>query len=133
MSDITRALNDLSAGRKDAAKDLFPLIYRELRAIAASYMRRERCGHTLVPTALVHEAYLKLINQTQIEWVDKRHFLATAALVMRRLLIDHARAKRASKRHKRAVPLDLAIDIGAPIRSLDALIDLDDALERLER
>jgi len=97
-NDPTQLLTDLTAGRKAAAAELAPLIYDDLRSIANRYFRAEFPGHTLQPTALVHEAFLHLIDQTRIEWQGRTHFKAVGATAMRRLLIDHARARRAQKR-----------------------------------
>lgn len=132
MKDVTQALKSLTAGNKDAVKELFPLVYKEFRIMAASFMRRERSDHTLVPTALVHEAYLRMIDQSRVQWVDRQHFFAIASLAMRRLLIDHARAHRRQTPKEPPLPLELAIDVGSPVRHLEDLIDIDDALNRLE-
>src|SRR4051812_25973894 len=94
----TILLQSLSTGDGKAAKDLLPLVYAELRAIAAARLAEERAGHTLQPTALVHEAYLRLIDQTRANFSDRAHFIAVAAEVIRRILVDHARGKRAAKR-----------------------------------
>lgn len=82
----------------DVAAKLLPLVYQELRALAAKYLRRERSGHTLQPTALVHEAFLKLVDQNQVDWKGRTHFFAVCAQAMRRILIDHVRAQRRAKR-----------------------------------
>src|SRR3982751_944341 len=96
--DVTQILQDVSQGDKDAASRLMPLVYDELRRLAEHYLRQERPGHTLQATALVHEAYLKLIDQTRVSWQNRAHFFGVAAQVMRRILVDHARRHRASKR-----------------------------------
>ena len=85
-------LAELSRGKDEAASRLIPLVYSELRKLAAGYMRRERPDHTLQPTALVHEAYMKLLQQRSIEWQSRAHFYGIAAQIMRRILVDHARA-----------------------------------------
>jgi RNA polymerase sigma factor (TIGR02999 family) len=128
-SDVTRLLLDLSSGRAGAADDLLPLVYAELRSLAAKLLRNERPDHTLQPTALVHEAYLRLVDQRVDTWQNKAHFLAIAATAMRRILIDHARRRRAAKRGGARVTLDddVAAETGP---SLD-LLELDDALARL--
>ena len=120
--------SDAAAGAPD---DLLPLVYEELRRLAASYLRRERPGHTLQPTALVHEAYMRLIEQRQLNWSNRAHFMALAAVMMRRILVNHARDRIARKRGGGAehVPLTLAGEgIGAAEVSL---LDLHEALERL--
>jgi RNA polymerase sigma-70 factor, ECF subfamily len=95
---ITELLQELRRGGNTAAEDLLPLIYTELRRQAANYLRRERVGHTLQPTALVHDAYLKLLAQRDVEWQNRAHFYGVAAQAMRRILIDHARARKRWKR-----------------------------------
>ena len=96
--DITEVLHRLSGGDREAFNELLPLIYDELRCVAKDYMRRERKGHTLQTTALVHEAYLRLLGQSQVKWKGKAHFLAVAAQAMRRILVDYARARHRKKR-----------------------------------
>src|SRR2546430_5500518 len=88
----------MTAGDDGALGELLPLVYAELRRLAAGYLRRERPGHTLQPTALVNEAYLRLVDQTQVRWQNRAHFLGVAAQMMRRILVDHARGQRAEKR-----------------------------------
>lgn len=119
-----------SGSAADAAR-LLPLVYGELRALAARYLREERPGHTLQPTALVHEAYLRLIEHDRIDWKGKTHFFAMAAIQMRRILVDHARARATEKRGGRAprVTLDERLT-RTPEASLD-LLALDEALTRL--
>jgi len=115
----------------DGAPDLLPIVYEELRRLAASYLRRERPGHTLQPTALVHEAYLRLIEQRQVDWSNRAQFMGIAAVMMRRILVNHARDRVADKRGGGAphVPLTLVgEDIGTPEVNL---LDLHDALDRL--
>src|SRR5437588_6507438 len=92
---ITRLLGELNHGNREAEAELIPIIYRELRLQAARYMNRERPGHTLQPTALVHEAYLKLLQQNAGNWQNRAHFFAVASQLMRRILVDHARALHA--------------------------------------
>src|SRR5262245_21996016 len=98
QGDITDLLKQLAAGDTVSAARLFPLVYDELRRIAASALRRERRGHTLQTTALVHEAFLKLAGQDSVHWESRTHFLAIAAQAMRRILVDHARRRRSAKR-----------------------------------
>ena len=129
--DVTQLLEDLSAGKEHALDDLMPLVYRELRRQAAGYLRRERQNHTLQPTALVNEAFLKLVQQRNVRWQNRAHFFGVASQAMRRILVDHARTHRREKRGGDAakVTLDDAV-IGAQSRSID-LLALDEALERL--
>jgi RNA polymerase sigma factor (TIGR02999 family) len=133
---VTRLLARLrgadEATRADALQQVLELLYPELRRLAARLMRRERPGHTLQPTALVHEAFLELVDETAIDWESRAHFMGVAARVMRRLLVDHARRHGARKRGGglRQVTLDEALDMGARERALDVL-QLHDALERL--
>lgn len=95
---VTRLLVDWSKGDAEALDELMPIVYRELRRLAGSYLRRERPGHTLQPTALVNEAYLKLIDQKNAKWQNRAQFYGVAAQLMRRILVDHARANQAAKR-----------------------------------
>src|SRR5947209_10527350 len=110
---------------------LLPVVYAELRRLAEVYLRRERPGHTLQPTALVHEAHLRLVDQTQVRWQNRAHFLGVAAQMMRRILVDHARGQRAEKRggEIQKLSLDENIDVSGE-RAAD-LVALDEALERL--
>jgi RNA polymerase sigma-70 factor, ECF subfamily len=130
-ADVTALLGELTKGNPEAGPKLIPLVYSELRRMAAAYMRRERTGHTLQATALVHEAYLKLLGQRSVNWQNRAHFFGIAAQVMRRILIDHARSHVRDKRGggREAVPLDEAL-VFSPERSKDFLV-LDSALERL--
>jgi RNA polymerase sigma-70 factor (ECF subfamily) len=129
--NITPLLRELQSGDKQAASKLMPLLYNELRRLAKNYMRRERPDHTLQATALVHEAYLKLVKQSPTSWQDRSHFLGIAAHVMRQILIDHARGHVREKRGgpQKAVPLDEAF-VFSPGQSAE-LLRLDEALERL--
>src|SRR3982750_1308219 len=97
-SRITQLLHQLNSGDQTAADQLIPLVLAELKQIARHYMRSERTGHTLQPTALVNEAYVRLVGRTRVDWQSRAHFFAVAAHVMRSILIDHARSKRAEKR-----------------------------------
>lgn len=131
-NDITMLLIDLSDGKREALDKLIPLVYRELRQMAARYLRREAASHTLQTTALVHEAYLKLVDQKKVRWQNRSHFFAIAAQAMRRILIDHARSRLSDKRggSEQKIALDEgAIDISEERAS--SLIALDEALERL--
>jgi RNA polymerase sigma factor (TIGR02999 family) len=106
-ADVTQMLLAWGKGDQGAFEHLLPLVYDELRLIADRYLKRERAGHTLQATALVHEAYLKLVNQQQVEWQNRAHFYGIAAHAMRRILIDHARNRQAEKRGSGEAPLSL--------------------------
>lgn len=129
--NVTVLLAELTKGNEEAAARLIPVVYAELRRLAGSYMRRERSDHTLQATALVHEAYLKLIEQRAVNWQSRAHFFGIAAQIMRRILVDHARGHLRDKRGggQIEVPLDEAI-VFAPPQSAE-LVKLDQALDRL--
>ena len=129
--DVTELLAEWACGNPDALERLVPLVYRELRAIAARQLHRERSDHTLQPTALVHEAYLKLVDQRPGGWRNRGHFFAVAAQAMRRILVDHARAHRAAKRGRdvERVAIETA-DAVVEAPTADVLA-LDEALTRL--
>jgi RNA polymerase sigma-70 factor, ECF subfamily len=129
--DVTVLLAELTKGNEEAASRLIPLVYTELRRLASSYMRKERTDHTLQATALVHEAYLKLIEQRAVNWQSRAHFFGISAQIMRRILVDHARGHLRDKRGggQIEVPLDEAI-VFAPQQSSE-LVKLDEALDRL--
>jgi len=128
---ITRLLRAWRRGDTAARDELMSLVYAELHRLARGYMRRERPGHTLQTTALINEAYLRLVNQNRMDWHSRAQFFGLAAQFMRRILVDHARARQSAKRlgAAAAVPLDEAA-VCAPERG-PALVALDDALERL--
>jgi RNA polymerase sigma-70 factor (ECF subfamily) len=132
--EATLLLSRLERGEQDAAEQLLPLVYEQLRAIAGSYFRGQGGDHTLQPTALVHEAYLKLVRAADQNWADSDHFCAVAATAMRQILRDHAAMKRAAKRGgPDAKKADLDVDqLTTPSgdRAVD-VVDLDDALSRL--
>jgi len=130
--DINRLVRDVSQGQRDALDQLVPIVYDELRRIAHGQLRRERLGHTLNTTALVHEAYLRLLNIHQVQWLDRAHFFATAARVMRRVLIDYARARQRQKRGGGAVQVSLTDAVVLPNAQTNDLLELDEALTRLE-
>jgi RNA polymerase sigma factor (TIGR02999 family) len=132
MSAVTELLREWNAGRPEARDRLMQVVYEPLRAIAERHLGREREGHTLEPTALVHELYLRFADQRQVDWRDRIHFFAVAAQVMRRILVDHARRKKSDKRGGAALPLTLgaALEV-CEERDFD-LVALDLALERLE-
>lgn len=129
--DITQLLQRWRTSDQ-VAGELLPLVYDELRRLASHRLHQERRGHTLQTTDLVHEAYLRMVNQRQANWQDRQHFFAVAAQAMRRVLVDHARRHQAEKRigHQRLVPLDDAPDLAVEL-NLDVLA-LDQALGRLE-
>jgi RNA polymerase sigma-70 factor, ECF subfamily len=128
---ITALLAQLSEGNRDAEARLIPQVYEELRRVAGHYMRFERVNHTLQPTALVHEAYARLVQQPQIPWQNRAHFFAVASQLMRHILVDHARARHAEKRGglQHQVTLDDAI-LPSHDQSIDVLA-LHEALEHL--
>jgi RNA polymerase sigma-70 factor (ECF subfamily) len=130
--DVTGLLDDWSRGDRGALDRLLPLVYTELRRIASRQLRRERAGHTLQPTALVHEAYLRMIQQRDVDWRNRAHFFGVAAQVMRRILVDYARRQVARKRGDAAqrVPLE-EVHIITPAIEIPVLA-LDRALTRLE-
>lgn len=133
--DVTAILDAWRAGESGALDRLIPLVYDELRALAEGYLRRERPDHTLQATAVLHEAYLRLVEKTHPSWEGRVHFFAVAAQVMRRILVDHARERRAVKRGGEAVKVSLDADPAAAssVSGLDRvdLLDLDTALDRL--
>jgi RNA polymerase sigma factor (TIGR02999 family) len=119
-------------GERDALDRLLPLVNHELRQVAARYLKRERGGHTLQPTALVNEAYLRLVDLNRIQWQDRAHFFAMAARTMRRILVDHARARDNVKRGGGAIKLSLELAMEVAREPERRLVELDDALQRLE-
>jgi RNA polymerase sigma factor (TIGR02999 family) len=129
--DVTALLGDWSRGNRTALNQLLPLVYAELRRVAARQLRKERSDHTLQPTALVHEAFIRLVDQRQVDWHNRAHFFGVAAQVMRRILVDHARRHRAGKRGEglRCVSIDEAKDVAASNEM--AILGLDHALDRL--
>jgi RNA polymerase sigma factor (TIGR02999 family) len=130
---ITTLLRDFAAGNKGALDRLIPLVYPQLQRLARGYMRNERTGHTLQPTALVHEAYARLLRQNQPDYNSRAHFMGVAAHIMRQILIDHARASNAEKRGGKAakVAFDEVAEMAAERPS--AMIAIDDALQELAR
>jgi RNA polymerase sigma factor (TIGR02999 family) len=134
MSDVTRILDAIDRGDPRAAGDLLPLVYDELRRLAADHLAREKAGHTLQATALVHEAYVRLVGGPDLGWNSRGHFFGAAARAMRQILVDAARRKAADKRggDRQRVPLDQAAPVSAPdAPPADDLLALDDALTRL--
>ena len=131
--NISQLLHELSQGSSDALDRLLPLVYDHLQRIAHSQLQGERTGHTLNTTALVHETYLKLVKLDQVQWQDRSHFYAVAACVMRRILIDYARAAGRKKRggDARRVPLAEAMELS--LEQTEDLLVLEEALTRLEK
>ncbi len=131
-SNITQLLQEWSNGKAEVLEKLMPLVYDELRRQAARFLQKERPHHTLQATALIHEAYLKLIGQKQIEWQNRNHFFAIASTAMRRILVDYARERHREKRggYAENLPLDEVFYISANEKTID-LIALDEALNRL--
>jgi RNA polymerase sigma factor (TIGR02999 family) len=130
---ITLLLQEFAAGDKTALDRLMPIVYGELRHLADAYIRREREGHTLQPTALVHEAYLRLMAQSQPSYQDRAHFMGVAARLMRQILTDYARARKAEKRGSGVANLRFDEVMDSPLEAPDALIAVDDALRHLEQ
>ena len=130
---VTQLLEKFEPGDRHAEEQLFADVYTELRALAARYLHRERKSHTLQPTALVHEAYLKLVGQTRVDWQGRAHFLAIAARIMRQILVDHARRHRAARRggNRHRITLDDNLLIESD-RNVD-LLALEDALTKLTK
>src|SRR5436190_18369813 len=130
--DVTALLGDWSRGDGSALNQLLPLVYAELRRIATRQLRKERVDHTLQPTALVHEVYLRLVDQRHVDWQNRAHFFGAAAQVMRRILVDHARRHGADKRGEgvRCLSIDEVEESAAPIAV--PILALDHALHRLE-
>ena len=127
--DITRILKDWSSGDASAATRLMPLVYEELRGLARTYLGRERRDHTLQATALVHEAYLRLVDDTGLTWKDRAHFYGVAARLMRQILVDHARAHNAAKRGGLQTKLTLDEAHELPGEKTVEIVALDSALE----
>ena len=130
--DVTRMLIELTDGNREVVNQILPVVYAELRKLAGSYLRKERGNHTLQPTALVHEAYMKLIDQRNIKWQNRAHFFGIAAQIMRRILMDYARQHKAKKRGGEGenVSLEEEFIIIESEKSTE-LLALDEALDRL--
>lgn len=129
--DVTELLGRLGAGDQDVAARLMPLIYEELHAIAERMFRRERSDHTLQATALVHEAYLRMVDQSRMQWKSRSHFLGIAAEMIRRILVDHARSRQTLKRGGDRTVVTLAGDEGGVSEPNLDLLDLDAAMHEL--
>jgi RNA polymerase sigma factor (TIGR02999 family) len=128
--DVTLLLLEWNRGNPEARERLIPLVYRELRRRAGNSLRGERGDHTLQPTDLVHEAYLKLVDQRRVRWRDRAHFFAVSSVLMRRILVDHARRRRAQKRGAGAARVSADTAVVPWARDVD-LLDLDEALTEL--
>ena len=132
-NQVTQILGEWSGGDREAPERLMPLVYDEMRRIARAFISRERQGHTLQPTALVNEAYLRLVDQNSVTWQSRAHFYSVAASMMRRVLIDHARTRATEKRGGGAVHLSIE-DVQVPIEERAAnFVAMDEALERLSQ
>ena len=129
--DVTHILGRVGQGEARALSELIPLVHEELRSLASEQMRGQRPGHTLQPTALVNEAYLKLVVNADRTWQNRKHFLASAAQAMRHILVDHARARSTEKRGRSQRPISLdGVDAPVELGGVEVL-DLDDALTHL--
>lgn len=129
--DVTRLLNEMSHGSPEAGELVYPRVYAELKGIAQSRLRSERDGHTLSATALVHEAYLKLVRQSDVDWQNRGHFYAIAARAMRRVLLDYAIARKAEKRGRGAPMVTLGHETAGESTRIEEVIAVDEALTRL--
>jgi RNA polymerase sigma factor (TIGR02999 family) len=129
--NVTTLLRELRGGGRSAEARLLDLVYPELRRIARGFLRQERAGHSLRPTALVNEAYLQLASQQDKAWANRSHFYAVAAQLMRRLLVDYARQRNAAKREGRQHRVELTDAIAITDDGLEQLLDIDEALKRL--
>jgi RNA polymerase sigma-70 factor (ECF subfamily) len=131
QSNVTQLLREASNGNRQSLDQLLPLVYQELRSLADSFMRRERASHTLQPTALVHEAYMRLIDQRNVNWKDRAHFMSIAAETMRRILVNHALAGNAAKRGGKETKVSIDEAIGFPGGAEIDFVLLDEALTNL--
>jgi RNA polymerase sigma factor (TIGR02999 family) len=129
---VTQLLFDVRHGDELAMRELMPLVYHQLKHLAAGYLRHERRDHTLQPTALVHEAFLRLVDQRDIEWQSRAHFMAVAATLMRRILVDYARNHRAAKRGGERQRVELEEHMMVDEDRLAEMLALDQAIERLQ-
>jgi len=132
VPDVTQLLANWSKGDQAALEQLMPLVYGELRRLASAYLRRERSNHTLQSTALVHEAFMRLVHQQDVQWRNRAHFYAIASHLIRRILVDYARSQHAEKRGSGAIKLALDEAMAVPQVGADIdLLGLNDALDRL--
>ena len=132
-SQITKMVNDLAGGNRPAAEQLFGLLYDAFRGLAARYLKAERAGHTLSPTALVHEVYLKLVDQSRVNWQGRTHFFAVGAQVMRRILVDHARGKGRVKRGGGRIRIQLDEGLALSPQRDEDILAVDEALAKLAK
>ena len=134
-SEATRILVRMAEGGEDTRETdrLLEIVYAELRQLAGGLLSRERAGHTLQPTALLHEAWMRLVDQTRVEWEGRRHFLAVASTAMRRILVDHARRRGSEKRGGGWERVELDVELSAGAESEVDLVALEAALEKLEQ
>ena len=132
QDDVTARLVALAGGNSGAWDELMPVVYNELKRLAHRHLLNERSGHTLNTTALVHEAYLKLVDGARVQLRDRAHFFALASRAMRHILIDYARTRKREKRGGGIAPVTLDDDFHIPVDQIEDLIDLDDALTKLE-
>ena len=131
--NVTKLLVQWSSGDQGALDALIPLVYEELRRVARYYLKQEKPSHTLSSTALVHEAYLRLVNQKEVTWQNRAHFFGVAAQMMRRILVDHARRRSYAKRGGGAMTLALEEAVATPQRREIDVVALDDALDSLAK
>jgi RNA polymerase sigma factor (TIGR02999 family) len=131
--DVTETLARVASGEREAADRLLPLVYDQLHRLAGSMLNREAPGNTLQPTALVHEAYLRMANQTRVDWQGKTHFFAIGAKMMRRILVDHARGKGRQKRGGEMPRIPLADDLCVTNRNQEDVLAVEDALIKLAK
>jgi RNA polymerase sigma factor (TIGR02999 family) len=131
QSDTTARLIDLRAGGRQVVDRLLPLVYDDLRRVAHRLLAHEGTGHTLTTTALVHESYLRLVDQRRVDWIDRAHFFAVAATAMRRVLVDHARRHRASKRGSGNAALSFEDAVAIADQRAEEMLALNEALDRL--
>lgn len=133
MPEVTQLLREWNEGSEEARETLLGLVYGPLRVIAERHLHGERAGHTLQPTALVHELYLRLVDQREADWNDRTHFFAVAAKVMRRILVDHARRRNSDKRGGGVMPLPIDTILEKAVEESVDVVALDDAMESLEK
>lgn len=129
--DVAKLLEELANGQHDAADELMPLVYDRLRLLARKLLRHESAAHTLQPTALVNEAYLRMVGQNQVDWQGKTHFFAIGAKMMRRILVDHARRKLSKKRGGGMHRIELADDLCVSNRNDEDVMAIEEALDKL--
>jgi len=132
-TEVTRVLESLNAGDRSAVERLIPLVYRELRSLAAAFLRRERPDHSLQPTELVNEAYLRLVDQNRVAWQGKTHFFAVGAQAMRRVLVDHARSRLRRKRGGGVRPVEFSESLHISSEREGDVLALEEALQNLEK